>query len=127
MASGNEPENINVDPIWTTWRYGHDIALGAAAMMAETMANSIDAEPPEERGDPVRVLRSLAGILRMGKYNDKERAHAMMPIDEAIRHALDDPRVIGELADRMGLATAAFALDCMRKILLPAADEPDDD
>lgn len=126
MASGNEPENINVDPIWTTWRYGHDVAIGAAALMAESMANGIEAEPAAERGDPVNVLRSFASILRMGKYSDKERAHAMMPIDEALRHALDDPRVTGELADRMGLVTATYALDCLKKILLPP-EEPDDD
>lgn len=128
MASDDEPENENVDLIWTTWKYGHDLAFGAAALMADKMADGMEADPVAERGDPVNVLRSFAGLLRMGKYSPKERAHAMMPIDDAINHILDDPRVLVALSDKFATGclppgSAAYVLGCLKEILLPPGDD----
>lgn len=122
-------EDESVDPIWSTWKLGHDLAFGAAAMMAEHMAEQLEAEHMAERGDPVRILRNFANLLRLGKYNPEDRQKAMVPIDAAIEHMLDDPRVLGELSARLISFSsqpnelATYILACLKEIIIPKADD----
>ena len=132
MGEDDDLEKLNVDPIWSTWKYGHDTAFDVAALMAEKMADGIESDPSPQLTDPARALRAMAGIFRMGKYKENERPHAMVPIDEALRHALDDPRVLGALADEIAAATffddlpplsqAATIMGWLKEILLPPAE-----
>lgn len=123
----------SVDPIWSTWKLAHDLAFRCAALMAEKIADGMIDDAPGERGDPVTILKSFASILRTGVYSDKERAKAMIPIDDAVSTMLDDPRVLGALADKLATGclppgSAAYILECLKDILVPIhASDGDDD